>query len=599
MSDYTAPLRDTRFVLEDVLDYDTHLARLDPSEDLNVELMNTIAEEAAKFAENELAPLYRVGDTQGCRLEDGHVTTPDGFGAAYATYVENGWASVAGDVDYGGQGLFPSAATMVSEFMATANWAWNMYPMLSHGALETVSHHGTPEQKSQYLSRLITGEWTGTMCLTEPQCGTDLGLVRTKAEPNDDGFYTITGSKIFISCGEHDIAENIVHIVLARLPDAPKGTKGISLFIVPKVNVNEDGSLGDRNSVVCGSIEEKMGIHGSSTCVMNFDGARGYLIGPENKGLACMFTFMNVARLGVAQQGQAHAERAFQGSVAYARDRLQMRAATGPALPEKAADPIIVHPDVRRMLLTQKSYAEGGRCLVLYCAKLVDRIQVSPDADDRAEAEALLSLLTPIAKAFLTEAGLEAASYGIQVFGGHGYISEWGMEQNLRDARIATLYEGTTGIQALDLLGRKVMPNAGATLAKFVAEIQSFCDDHAGEGDLAPMLEQLRTTSSEWITLTQGIGARLQNDPNELGAASVDYTMYSGYVTLAYFWAKSAVAANKALQAGSSEVNFHRGKLATARFYFDKLLPRTLSHAACINTGSAGMMDIAQDEFIA
>lgn len=599
MSHFKAPLRDTSFALAEVLDYGTHLSQIDPEGDVTLDLVTAITEEAAKFAENEIAPLYRVGDEQGCRLENGHVTTPEGFGAAYANYIENGWPSISGDPEYGGQGLVPSVGTIVTEFMATANWAWNMYPMLSHGALETISHHGTADQKTRFLTPLVSGEWTGTMCLTEPQCGTDLGLVRTRAEPNADGSYAITGSKIFISCGEHDIAENIVHIVLARLPDAPKGTKGISLFIVPKVNVNEDGTLGDRNAVVCGSIEEKMGIHGSSTCVMNFDGARGYLIGPENKGLACMFTFMNVARLGVAQQGVAHAERAFQGSLAYAKDRLQMRAAGGAAQPDKAADPIIVHPDVRRMLLTQKSFAEGGRCLMLYCAKLVDRIEHSTDADDRAHADALLSLLTPIAKAFLTEAGVESASHGIQVYGGHGYISEWGMEQNLRDARIATLYEGTTGIQALDLLGRKVMPNAGETLAGFVAEVQAFCAENAEITDLAPLLDQLHAKSAEWVTLTQGIGARLQQDPNEIGSASVDYVMYSGYVTLAYFWAKSAVAAHKALAAGSTELDFYRGKLATARFYFDKLLPRTLSHAACINSGSAGMMEIGQDQFIA
>lgn len=599
MSNYSAPLRDMRFALQEVLNFDDHLTSLDPSGEVNVELLTAIAEEAAKFAENEIAPLYRVGDEQGCALNNGVVTTPDGFSDAYKTYVENGWPSVSGDPEFGGQGLFPSVSTMVADFMATANWSWNMYPLLSHGALETISHHGNEDHKARFLAPLVSGEWTGTMCLTEPQCGTDLGLVRTKAEPNADGSYAITGSKIFISCGEHDMADNIVHIVLARLPDAPKGTKGISLFIVPKVNVNTDGSLGDRNAVVCGSIEEKMGIHGSSTCVMNFDGARGYLIGPEHKGLACMFTFMNLARLGTAQQGVAHAERALQGSLAYARERLQMRAANGPALPEKNADPIIVHPDVRRMLLTQKSFAEGGRCLTLYCAQLVDRIQNASDAGERAEADAMLSVLTPIAKAFLTEAGLEAASHGVQVYGGHGYISEWGMEQNLRDARISTLYEGTTGIQALDLLGRKVLPNGGETLGKLIGDIQAFCDEHAQMDSLAPLLSTLRNKCDDWHAVTAGIGQRVQGDANEVGSASVDYLMYSGYVTLAYFWAKSAVAAEQALQAGSTETDFYRGKLATARFYFDKLLPRTLAHAASIATGSKSLMDISEDAFVA
>ena len=525
------------------------------------------------------------------------MTTPPGFGEAYSKYVENGWSSISGDPEFGGQGLPPSFGTIVSEYIATANWAWTMYPVLSHGAVETISHHGSPEQKTRFLSPLVSGEWTGTMCLTEPQCGTDLGLVRTKAEPNGDGSYSITGSKIFISCGEHDIAPNIVHIVLARLPDAPAGTKGISLFIVPKFNVTEDGEITDRNQVVCGAIEEKQGIHGSSTCVLNFDGARGYLIGPANRGLNCMFTFMNVARLGTAQQGVAHAERAFQGALTYARDRLQMRAATGPAAPEKAADPIIVHPDVRRMLLTQKAIAEGGRCLTLHCAKLVDVIATETDETKKAEADAMLSLLTPIAKAFLTEAGYEAASHGVQVFGGHGYISEWGMEQNLRDARISTLYEGTTGVQALDLLGRKVLPNGGETLKVFIGEILAFCEANKDVAEVAPLLATLAAKAKEWGDVTLGIGQRVQSDPNEVGSASVDYLMYSGYVTLAYFWARSAVAAQRALANGSTEIDFYTGKLQTAKFCFEKLLPRTLAHAASIESGSASLMDISDEQF--
>jgi alkylation response protein AidB-like acyl-CoA dehydrogenase len=597
MSHYNAPLRDTRFATEEVLEFGPHLARIDPAGDINLDLLASVIEESAKFAENEVAPLYRVGDTHGCKLENGDVTTPPGFGDAYAKYVENGWSSIVGDPEYGGQGLPPSFGTIVSEYMATANWAWNMYPLLSHGAVETISHHGSAEQKSQYLGPLVSGEWTGTMCLTEPHCGTDLGLVRTKAEPNDDGSYAITGTKIFISCGEHDLAPNIVHIVLARLPDAPAGTKGISLFIVPKFNVTADGAIADRNQVVCGALEEKQGIHGSATCVLNFDGARGYLIGPAHRGLACMFTFMNVARLGTAQQGVAHAERAFQGALTYARDRLQMRAAGGPAAPEKAADPIIVHPDVRRMLLTQKAIAEGGRCLTLHCAKLVDVIATEPDATKKAEADAMLSLLTPIAKAFLTEAGYEAASFGVQVFGGHGYIAEWGMEQNLRDARISTLYEGTTGIQALDLLGRKVLPNGGDTLKAFIAEILAFCEAHTAVAQVAPLLEVLGAKAQAWEALTLGIAQRVQQDPDEVGSASVDYLMYSGYVTLAYFWARSAVAAQRALANGSTEVDFYTGKLETAKFCFEKLLPRTLAHAASIESGSSCLMTISDEQF--
>jgi alkylation response protein AidB-like acyl-CoA dehydrogenase len=588
-----------RFTIEEVLNYGDHLDTLSSGGEADLDLMTAVVEEAGKFAEQEVAPLYQIGDSEGCRLEDGNVKTPTGFREAYSKYIENGWPSISGDPEFGGQGLPTSFGTIVSEFMATANWAWTMYPILSHGALETVSLHGNPDQKRKFLQPLISGEWTGTMCLTEPQCGTDLGLVRTRAEPNADGSYAITGSKIFIFCGEHDMTDNIVHIVLARLPGAPAGTKGISLFIVPKFNVGEDGGITDRNSVMCSSLEEKHGIHGSSTCVLNFDGARGYLIGPENRGLACMFTFMNVARLGVAQQGVAHAERAYQGALAYARERLQMRAADGSGDPDRAADPIIVHPDVRRMLLTQRAIAEGGRCLVLYCAKLVDLVANASDPEERRAADALLSLLTPIAKAFLTEAGYEAASYGVQVFGGHGYISEWGMEQNLRDARISTLYEGTTGIQALDLLGRKVLSDNGTTLNVFLEEIQAFCDAHSKTEGVSGLLQTLRRKCDEWRDLTREISVVAQADPNEVGAASVDYLMYSGYVTLAYFWAKSAVAAQKALEAGSTETSFYRGKLATARFCFEKLLPRTLSLAASIESGSDALMEINEDEFVA
>lgn len=599
MPQFKAPLRDTKFVLSEVLDYGAHLDALEAGDDIALDDVHAILEEAARFAESEVAPLNRVGDIEGCVLENGVVRTPTGFADAYQGFVENGWPSISGDPEYGGQGLPPSFGTLVAEYLATANWSWSMYHVLSHGAVETIRNHGTTSQKEAYLGPLTSGEWTGTMCLTEAHCGTDLGLIRTKAEPNSDGSYAISGSKIFISCGEHDLASNIVHIVLAKLPGAPKGTKGISLFIVPKFNVNDDGSIGSRNGVTCGSIEEKHGIHGSSTCVMNFDGAKGYLIGPENRGLNCMFTFMNIARLGTAQQGLAHAELGYQGALEYARDRLQMRAATGPAFPEKSADPIIVHPDVRRMLLTQRAFAEGGRCLTLHCAKLVDVIETSTESNERAESEKMLSLLTPIAKAFLTEVGYEAASLGVQVFGGHGYISEWGMEQNLRDARISTLYEGTSGIQALDLLGRKVLPDNADTLTSFVNEILSFCDEILESEELTVYRQELRSRSLEWLELARDIAGRSKSDPNEVGAASFDFLMYSGYVTLAYFWLKSYVAAKKSLLDGSTETSFYNGKIATARFYFDKLLPRTLSLKATIETGAAPVMNILEDEFAA
>src|SRR5690554_4845986 len=461
MPEYKAPLREMRFVLNELLDSEQHYASLEGAEDATPDMVDAIIQEGAKFCEQVLSPLNQVGDQEGCTWSEDGVKTPTGFKEAYQQYVEGGWPSMAADPTYGGQGLPHSLSLVMSEMVGTANWSWGMYPGLSHGATNTIEAHGSEEQKQTYLTKLISGEWTGTMCLTEPHCGSDLGTLRTKAEPNADGSYSITGTKIFISAGEHDMADNIVHIVLARLPGAPEGTKGISLFIVPKFLPNADGSVGERNAVTCGSIEHKMGIHGNSTCVMNFDGAKGWLIGPENKGLNCMFTFMNTARIGTALQGVASAEASFQGALAYAKDRLAMRSLTGPKAPEKPADPIIVHPDVRRMLLTQKAFAEGGRALAYLTAQQADIVKVSESEEERKAADELLGFLTPIAKAFLTEAGYEATNLGVQVFGGHGFISEWGMEQNVRDARIGMIYEGTTGIQALDLLGRKVLMTQG------------------------------------------------------------------------------------------------------------------------------------------
>jgi alkylation response protein AidB-like acyl-CoA dehydrogenase len=472
-----------------------------------------------------------------------------------------------------------------------------MYPGLSHGAMNTLATHGTDEQKQAYLTRLVSGEWTGTMCLTESHCGTDLGLLKTRAEPNDDGSYAITGQKIFISAGEHDMAENIVHIVLARLPGAPAGTRGISLFIVPKFTLAADGKVGVRNAVNCGSIEHKMGIHGNATCVLNFDGARGYLIGPPNRGLNCMFTFMNTARIGTALQGLAHAELAFQGSLAYARDRLQMRSLSGAAEPTKPADPIIVHPDVRRMLLTQKAFAEGGRMFLYRCAQLVDIAHQGDSEEARAAAEQELALLTPIAKAFLTETGFEAANLGLQVFGGHGYIREWGMEQNVRDARISMIYEGTTGVQAIDLLGRKVLGSQGALLTAYTRQIHTFCKAHADETQLSRYINPLNKLNAEWGDLTRRIGMAALQDKEEAGAASVDYLMYSGYVVMGYFWARAAVAATRQLEAGEGDATFLRAKLFTARFYMERLLPRTRSLAATMLSGADNLMDLDEALF--
>ena len=596
MSEIKIPLRDMRFAMREMLNWDQHYASLG-YEDASPDVVDAILEEGAKFCENILAPINQVGDQQGCTWNDGEVTTPEGFKEAYQQFVEAGWPSLAHSVEYGGQGLPPSLGTALSEMVGTANWSWGMYPGLSHGAMNTLEAHGTDEQKQTYLTKLVEGTWTGTMCLTEPHCGTDLGILRTKAEPNADGSYAITGTKIFISAGEHDMAENIVHIVLARLPDAPAGTKGISLFIVPKFMPNADGSVGQRNGVSCGSLEHKMGIHGNATAVLNFDGAKGFLIGPPNKGLNCMFTFMNTARLGTALQGVAHAEAGFQKSLAYAKDRLQMRSLSGPKNPEGAADPIIVHPDVRRMLLTQKAFSEGGRMLTMLCAQQVDRTHVGSE-EDKKEADDLLAFLTPIAKAFLTETGYESANLGMQCFGGHGYIAEWGMEQNVRDARIATIYEGTTGIQALDLLGRKVLMSQGELLRKFTKVVHKFCQAEIDNEALAPFVSKLQEINKQWGDLTMHVGAKAMENPDEVGAASVDYLMYSGYAVLAYLWALAAKVANAQLAAGTEEQDFYRAKLATARFYYDRILPRTAAHAGAMQSGAENLMSLDAEHFV-
>ena len=597
MPAYNPPLQDMKFALRNVLGFDEHYASLPGAEEATPDTVDAILEEGAKFAREVLSPLNAVGDREGCTWADGEVKTPSGFREAYQHYVEGGWPSMTQSEELGGQGLPESLGTILSEMNGTANWAWAMYPGLSHGAMNTLAAHGTAEQQQAYLSKLVSGEWTGTMCLTESHCGTDLGLLKTRAVPNDDGSYAITGQKIFISAGEHDMADNIVHIVLARLPDAPSGTRGISLFIVPKHSLDDAGEIAGRNQVSCGSIEHKMGIHGNATCVLNFDGARGFLIGPPNRGLNCMFTFMNTARIGTAIQGLAHAELAFQGSLAYARDRLQMRSLSGAAQPDKPADPIIVHPDVRRMLLTQKALAEGGRMFLYRCAQLVDIAHQAASDEERAMAEQELALLTPIAKAFLTETGFEAANLGLQVFGGHGYINEWGMEQNVRDARISMIYEGTTGIQALDLLGRKVLGSQGALLKSYTRQIDAFCKENADEPRLGRYLRPLGKLNSEWSDLTRRIGMAAVQDKEEAGAASVDYLMYSGYVVMAYFWAKAAVAAHQQLEAGEGDAIFLRAKMFTARFYMERLLPRTHSLAATMLSGADNLMDLDEAHF--
>jgi hypothetical protein len=595
MPDYKAPVRDIQFVINEVLESEKLYQTLPGFGEATEDLMNAIIEEGARFSENVISPLNRNGDEEGCHWSEEGVKTPAGFKDAYRQYVDNGWPALSAQTEYGGQGMPSMLGIIMNEMAGTANWSWVMYPGLSLGAVNTVEAHGDEEQKQKYLTKLISGEWTGTMCLTESHCGSDLGLLRTKAEPQADGTYAITGTKIFISAGEHDMTDNIVHIVLARLPDAPEGTKGISLFIVPKFNVNDDGSIGDRNAVHCASIEEKMGIHGNATCVLNFDGARGYLIAPPNRGLNAMFTFMNTARIGTATQGLAHAELAFQGALTYAKDRLAMRSLTGPKNPDGPADPIIVHPDVRRMLLTQKAFAEGSRAFLYYLAQQGDIVAKGTEEEAKA-ADDLMGLLTPIGKAFVTEVGFEAANLGVQVYGGHGFIREWGMEQIVRDARIAMLYEGTTGIQALDLVGRKVLGSGGKLLLGFTSIVDEFCAANNGP-EHEEFIKPLQAYSKEWLDVSMKLGEAAMENPDNAGAAAVDYLMYSGYVTLAYFWARMAVVAQQKIAAADGDVSFYEAKVMTARFYFDRLLPRTESLKTTMLVGADSLMAMPEELF--
>ena len=598
MHQYKAPIRDMQFVLHDLLQVEKLYASLPPYAEVNKELIDSILATSAEFAENEVAPLNRIGDEEGCKFENGYVTTPTGFKQAYKQFVELGLGGLASSVKYGGQGLPHSLDIAAGEMNATANWSWSMYYGLSQGAVKTIEAHGTQEQKDLFLSKLVTGEWTGTMCLTEPHAGSDLGLIRTKAEPNTDGSYNISGVKIFISAGEHDMTDNIVHIVLARLPDAPKGTKGISLFIVPKFNVNDDGTIGSRNTVSCGSIEHKMGIKASATCVMNFDNAKGFLIGPANKGLNCMFTFMNSARVHTALQGVCSSEGAFQGAFAYAKDRLAMRSLSGPKNPEKEADPIIVHPAVRNMLLTQKCFAEGGRALVYWLASQIDLLHHAETEEQRKHADDLMSLITPIAKAFLTEMGSEAAKHGVQIYGGHGFISEWGMEQIVRDTRISTLYEGTTEIQSLDLIGRKVIQSRGELLQKFTKIIHKFCEENRENKQLSSHIEKLSSLNKQWIDLSMKVAVDGMMDPEEVGAAAVDFMYFSGYVTFAYLWAWMEKTAIDQLKNQPSDSAFYKAKVKTSQFYFKKILPRAQMHVEVINGGLDVLMQHREEEFI-
>jgi butyryl-CoA dehydrogenase len=592
MPTYRAPLRDMRFVLNELAD-PARLRALPGCEELTDDLLDPVLEEAAKLCEEVLTPINRSGDEEGCALENGVVRTPKGFREAYDAFKDGGWPSLNCDPDYGGQGLPKTISLFVEEMICSANLSFGMYPGLSHGAYSALRLHGSDELKQRFLPKLVSGEWTGTMCLTEPQCGTDLGLIRTRAVPSDDGSHRITGSKIFISAGEHDLAENILHLVLAKLPDAPPGTRGISLFLVPKFLPGEDGRPGPRNGVTCTGIEHKMGIKASSTCAMAFDDAKGWLVGQPHKGLRAMFTMMNEARLSVGIQGLGIAEASYQNAVAYARDRLQGRALGGTAAPDKPADPIIVHPDVRRMLLTMRAYTEGCRALGTLIALENDVAVLHPDRAEREAAEDLVALMTPVVKAMFTDLGTECANLGMQVYGGHGYIREWGMEQFVRDARIAQIYEGTNGIQALDLVGRKMGAHAGRSLRRFFHPLLAYIEARQDDERMAEFVLPLSKAFGRLQQCTAEVARRGLGDPFEAGAAATDYLRLFGLVALGQVWARMAEAALDRAE----EDAFYAAKLATARFFFARILPQTGALSATILAGGATLRDFPEAAF--
>jgi len=596
MQTYKAPLRDMRFVVHELND-SASLSALRGLEEVSPDLIDSILEEAAKVAEEVLAPTNMIGDEEGCRLENGVVRTPTGFKAAYDTFREGGWTAIACDPQFGGQGLPESLNKMVEEMICSANLAFSLYPGLTHGAYEAIASHATEELKQTYLPKMVEGIWSGTMCLTEAHCGTDLGMLRTRATPQDDGSYRVSGSKIFISAGEHDLTENIIHLVLARMPNAPPGIKGISLFLVPKFLPTDDGRPGARNGVVCTAIEHKMGIKGSATAQLTFDDAQGWLVGVPHKGMAAMFTMMNSERLSVGIQGLGAAEASYQGAVAYAKDRIQGRSLSGSKEPGKQADSIIVHPDVRRMLMTMRVYTEGCRALGGWVARELDIFARSDDPMIRQHAEDFTALMTPIVKSLFTDLGFEATSLGMQVYGGHGYIRDHGMEQYVRDARISMIYEGTNGIQALDLVGRKMPQHAGRLLRGFFHPVAEFIEQHSAHPQLGAMVTGLGKAFGALQLATGHIAAKGMADPEEAGAAASDYLRLFGLVALGFMWARTAVVALEKLPNANGDAGFYQGKLTTARFYMERILPQTGGLYAAIKSGKESMMAMPEAAF--
>jgi len=592
MPAYKAPQRDMLYVLYELLDGDD-LTSLPGFEDFSRDTIEAVLGEAAKLCEEVLQPLNRSGDEEGCHFENGVVRTPKGFREAYDTFRDGGWTSIACDPAYGGQGLPAAVNTLVEEMICAANLSFGMYPGLTHGAYVALHAYGADALKDAYLPKLVDGTWSGTMCLTEPHCGTDLGLLRTRAAPQDDGSYKITGTKIFISAGEHDLTENIIHLVLARLPDAPKGVKGISLFLVPKFLLKPDGTLGPRNSVACGSIEHKMGIKASATCVMNFDDAQGWLIGQPHKGMQAMFAMMNTERLAVGVQGLGLAEASYQGAAAYARERLQGRSLSGAKHPDKAADPLIVHPDIRRMLLTQRAYVEGCRALAVWAAKSLDVAKRHPDPAERAKAEDFIAVITPIVKALMTDLGFETANIGMQVFGGHGFIREHGMEQFVRDCRITQIYEGANGVQALDLVGRKLPAHAGRYLRSLFHPISDYVAAKKTDPALTEFVVPLEKAFGRLQQATTFVAQRGMARPDEAGAAASDYLRLFGLVALGYLWARTA---EDCLPKAGQDA-FYRAKILTARFFVERLLPQTGSLLSAITSGAKTMMEFDEAAF--